>query len=206
MIILAFHLGSVATLEAKDNSVLVINPDAVETSPVPFEGLQVVTGRHFQVIQGVCSVQHVEFATYDGPELSRNVARLLRIDSVEYILRRLIAKRLDHFAILHSYPVGVKEERALREERDGVSAGHVPQTQLGPLPDPPRGASVTHLWPRYPRQRMTFLLSRIICYPRDTYLLEEFPDRVLEKPLDFMPFDRRPHVRHRLRLSICKVG
>ena len=83
------------------DSVLVVDPDAELSFPVPFQRFQSVCRRNPEILQRAGRIQQLQFSPCDRPEdCGARPTRTLGVASVEDVLCARIAKRVDHGATI----------------------------------------------------------------------------------------------------------
>src|SRR5690348_14521434 len=93
MVVDDFNFMGIAVLPEEADAPLVIDPDAVLTFAVTFQGFQAIRGRNTKVFQGRRSIEHAEFAARDLLDIGR---QLPGSRSVPDLLRLLVGKAPDH--------------------------------------------------------------------------------------------------------------
>jgi len=92
----AANLFTVAVRELKDDSVPLVDADAVKASPVSAQLFQPIRRRYPQVFDRCAGVQQIEFLLHPTPELAANPAGRLAVAPVVNIGSRRIPEAGDH--------------------------------------------------------------------------------------------------------------
>jgi hypothetical protein len=64
-----FDIECIAGLEPKADTPLIIDPDAEVATSVTSQGLKPIVGWHPQIIKPGCTVEHLQFALSNGPNV-----------------------------------------------------------------------------------------------------------------------------------------
>lgn len=118
MVVLADHIVRVSALEAERNSVLVVDPDAITSRLFSSQCFKPVAWRRPEITQDVRRVQHVELPLDHRPQAPRQPSRMATVAAVEEILRRRVAKRLNHLLSLRDYTGSIKPLFSCDSARD----------------------------------------------------------------------------------------
>jgi hypothetical protein len=107
VVICAANLFTVAIRELKDDSILLVHPNAVKAIEISSQFLQSVGGRSPQVFDRCASVQQIELLLHPAPEFASNSAGRLGVAPVVNIGARRIPEAGDHKDIIPEYPLFV---------------------------------------------------------------------------------------------------
>lgn len=103
MIIRDLHPLRAIVRPNETDSELVVDPDAMLSTSVPFQRLQLIPWRNPQRVETYHSVEKIQFPAGHTPDpLWTNSARLFCIATVEDVFRPAVPKRLDQNAPLWS--------------------------------------------------------------------------------------------------------
>jgi hypothetical protein len=97
MIVDNAYIVGVSVPEAEDDAKLFVNPDAIEASPITFEGFQTVLGRHTQITQVMRRIQYIELPYGNTLQGRRQYcARSLGVDPVEKVFGGAVSEAGNH--------------------------------------------------------------------------------------------------------------
>ena len=96
MIVCNHDILRIALDPAKDNAILVIDPDPMKACPIPFQGFQSVSGWNPQVPKFRGGIEHVKLSRGNSPNRLRNSAGGLSFEPIVDIFSCLIGKVDNH--------------------------------------------------------------------------------------------------------------
>jgi hypothetical protein len=97
MIIRNFNIVCISGFPSETYSPLVIDPDAVFSFAVPFQGFQSISGRNSQGIQIWCGIQNYEFSPCKMLNILRQFSGK---DSIKYFFGFFIPEKFNHVELI----------------------------------------------------------------------------------------------------------
>lgn len=97
MVIHNLNLKGITLLPTKDDSPLLINPNAMEALPVAFKQLETIAWWNAQILELVCVPQAQKFSARRAVELGGERSRISGLAIFIQILRKFVAKAAYHF-------------------------------------------------------------------------------------------------------------
>jgi hypothetical protein len=85
MIVFTSRITDVPIFEAESDAILVVHPNAVETSPVASEHFKAISWGRTEIGDGVRCVNHIQLPTDNRPDRSWEFSRRSGVAPVEYI-------------------------------------------------------------------------------------------------------------------------
>ncbi len=106
MVVGYFHVKSVAVFPAKADSPLVVNGYGMLTGTIPFQGMEAVTGRNFQIVEVACQLDVFQPANRSADDIRRQTSGLAgQVD----LLRVFVGECLDHILTIICHVTRVKQ-------------------------------------------------------------------------------------------------
>src|SRR6266850_5028487 len=107
-----------ALLPSERDAILIVDPNAVPTSVVPFQPLEPIAGRDGEILESCRDVDRLEFALRHPPERARNPSSGARVALAKQVNGRLIPERLNHGSTLYA------TRRVCNSTRESEAASH----------------------------------------------------------------------------------
>ena len=95
------NVSCISIFPSEDDSVLIIDPDTVITSPPSFQSFKPAAGRDTEVARLMSCVQKVKPAKGGRPHAPGNAPRGFGVNAMEEVLCRPVAEAQDHRSIYH---------------------------------------------------------------------------------------------------------